>query len=240
MSRQSLLANEEPLEALYNHLNVYNISSTPLPETNMPPFIDVPVRRDSYMPTHIFALYPSGAPGSQPASVRPLLVPVDASSYHRGFRSDVIPPATPGSTSPVPRYTASAPYSVVTLPIIPLTVPHPPSVPLLLLYGMGLETQQQFLTPCLLPGHVVEEFPNAAEMAQVFATRVRASNEQGEPLDDDAIFMRRVRFNQGLWQNVLALGLRNQAVVEVIQTAWNITAEARRLRPRYKQVGARW
>ncbi|KAK1236242.1 hypothetical protein PQX77_000504 [Marasmius sp. AFHP31] len=235
MERRSLLSKEEPTGALSNHFNVYDI---PTSIASLPPFISVSSRGDSSLPTHILALYPSNT--SDPHQPTPLLVPVDVNLYNRGFRTDVIPPATPGTAPPVPHSTTSSPGFMITLPVIPLTVPHPPSIPLLLLYGMGLETEQQLLPPCLLPEHVVAEFPNAAEMAQVFATRVRDSQEQDQPLDDDTIFQRRVRFNQGLWQNVLALGLKDQAVVELVQTAWNITAEARRLRLRYKQIAPAW
>ena len=186
----------------------------------------------------MLALYPSNIPISH--QTRPLLVPVDIDRYNRGFRTDVIPPATPTTTPPVDQHTLSPLDSVITLPVIPLTIPHPTSIPLLFLYGMGFETQHQLLTPRLLPSHVVAEFPNAAEMAQALATRVRASEEQDDPLDDDAIFHRRVHFNQGLWQNVLSLGLKDQATVELIQTAWNITADARRVRVYHKQRAPRW
>ncbi|KAL0071223.1 hypothetical protein AAF712_001789 [Marasmius tenuissimus] len=236
MERRSLLSKEEPTEALCNHLNVYNVPTSSI--ATPPPFISVPSRRDPSLPTHILALYPSSTSHSNQPT--PLLVPVNVNLYNRGFRTDVIPPATPGTVPPVPHSTTSPPGFMITLPVIPLTVPHPPSIPLLLLYGMGLETEQQLLPPRLLPEHVIAEFPNAAEMAQAFATRVRDSHEHDQPLDDDNIFQHRVRFNQGLWQNVLALGLKDQAVVELIQTAWNITAEARRLRLRYKQIAPAW
>ncbi|KAI3613107.1 hypothetical protein WG66_001454 [Moniliophthora roreri] len=241
MQRRSYLANDEPLDALYKHFNVYNISSTFASGTSVPSSIDVPVRRDAHMPTHLLALYPSDMPSdnSQIPS-QPTLVPVDANLYNRGFRSEVIPVPPPGTLSPVPHSKTSSPHAVVTLPVVPLCVPNPSSVPLLLLYGMGLEANQHYLTTRLLPSQVIEEFPNAAEMAQVFAARVRDSSEYAERLDDETIFQRRIRFIQGLWQNILALGLRDVPIAEVVKTAWNVAAEARRLRTRYKSARGRW
>jgi hypothetical protein len=193
------------------------------------------------MPTHLLALYPSNISGTNSqTSVQPIVVPVDVNLYGRGFRSEVIPPPPPGTLSPVPQSILLGQPPVVTLPVVPLHVPNPSSVPLLLLFGMGLEANQNLLTIRLLPSHVIEEFPNAAEMAQVFAARVRDSGEHAEKLDDEAIFQRRVRFIQGLWQNILALGLKDTTIVEVVRTAWNVAAEARRLRARYKSSGGRW
>jgi hypothetical protein len=96
-------------------------------------------------------------------------------------------------------------------------VPHVASIPLLLLFGLGLETQTNLLAFHLLPPQVIEEFPNAAAMAQVMSL-----------LPEDEI-QRRVKYNQGIWKNVLALGVRDSNIVELIKTAWNVTAEARRL-----------
>ena len=36
-------------------------------------------------------------------------------------------------------------------------------------------------------------------------------------------------FNLGLWQNVLALAPRDEAVIEIVHVAWNVTREARRV-----------
>lgn len=149
------------------------------------------------------------------------MVPVDAGMYNNGFRVDLIPPALPGSTSPVPYNHPSSRVLTVSLPVVPTSVPHVASMPLLLLFGLNLETQTNLLALHLLPAQVIEEFPNAAAMAQVMSLL---------PEDD---MQRRVTYNQGIWKNVLALGVRNPNVVELIQTAWNVTAEARRLRQRW-------
>jgi hypothetical protein len=36
-------------------------------------------------------------------------------------------------------------------------------------------------------------------------------------------------YNQGIWKNVLALGLQDPRVMSVVQTVWNVTAESRKI-----------
>ncbi|KAF5392782.1 hypothetical protein D9757_001026 [Collybiopsis confluens] len=212
MFRPSLLGSQEPLDALCHH---YNVVKTAYPtRTPLSSHFDMPITRDAHMPSHVLALY-----STTPSSTPPLMVPVDAGMYNNGFRVDLIPTAIPGSLAPVP----SSPHpttgiQTVSLPVVPISVPHVASIPLLLLFGLKLETQTNLLALQLLPPQVIEEFPNAAAMAQVMSSL---------PEDD---LQRRIAYNQGIWKNVLALGLREPTVVELIQTTWNVTAEARRLR----------
>ncbi|KIK61344.1 hypothetical protein GYMLUDRAFT_225029 [Collybiopsis luxurians FD-317 M1] len=211
MHRPSLLARKEPLDALCQH---YNVAKTAYPlGMPLPAYFDMPITRDAHMPSHVLALYPTTT-----SSAPPLMVPVDAAMYNNGFRVDLIPPAIPGSLAPVPYHHPTTGIPTVSLPVVSISVPHVPSVPLLLLFGLRLETQTNLLAHHLLPAQVIEEFPNAAAMAQVMAS-----------LSDEEL-QRRVAYNQGIWKNVLALDLKDQSVVELIQTAWNVTAEARRLR----------
>jgi len=76
----------------------------------------------------------------------------------------------------------------------------------------------------MLPPQVVEEFPNAAAMSQVMAKTMREQE-----------FQARLKYTQGLWQNTLALGLQDTSIVDLIHTAWNVVAEARRLRDKYRK-----
>jgi hypothetical protein len=167
------------------------------------------------MPTHLFAVVGTNADQSIP----PLMVPTDADLYADGFRVELLP-ATPPETPPVPQTIPQSQSQVVTLPVVPISVPHVPSMPLLLLFGLGFETQTNLMAWRLLPPHVIGEFPNAAAMAQVMA---HLGDEQ---------FRRHLSYNHGLWKNVLALGIKDTRIVELVQTAWNVTAEARRLRQR--------
>lgn len=192
-------------------LKVAHKASTPLPQV-----FHMPVLRNAHLPTHVFAVVEADADPSVP----PLIVPIDAAFYVHGFRVDLLPQAPQGTAPPVPQFTPQSQSQVVTLPVVPISVPHVASIPLLLLFGLGLETQTNLLAWRLLPPHVIEEFPNAAAMAQVMA---RLGDEQ---------LRRHIIYNHGLWKNVLALGIKDTRIVELVQTAWNVTAEARRLRQR--------
>ncbi|TFK31713.1 hypothetical protein BDQ12DRAFT_93371 [Crucibulum laeve] len=214
MQRTSYLAmSEEPLDALCHHFNVsrVNFSGGMIPST-----IDMPVLRDAHMPTHVLAVLPPDGITSPP-----LMLPIDAGLYDEGFRDGLaLPESPPGTAAPVPRLHESTQTLIVTLPVVSLTVPHPASLPLLLLFGLGLETQPNYLAWRLLPAQVVGEFPNASAMAHVFS-RFR-----------EETFEQCFRYTQGIWKNVLALGLKRAKIVELVHTAWNVTAEARRLRQR--------
>ncbi|TFK52985.1 hypothetical protein OE88DRAFT_1656734 [Heliocybe sulcata] len=216
MRYPSLPANLEPLEALCRYLNVQRISLSP--EETVPSTIDVPILTDGgRLPTHLFCISDASS-SSKPSP--PILAPVPADLFSQKFRSDVIPPGRPDSPSPVPR-NESLPgtQKAVTLPVIPLSVPHAASVPLLLLYALGLQPHTTGMATHLLPLEAIEEFPSAAAMSQAMAR-----------FCDDDDLRRYVSFNQGLWKNILALGPRDTQVIEMVQTAWNVTAEARRIR----------
>jgi len=201
--------------ALCHH---FNVSAAAYDSESAPPVtFDMPVRRDAHMPSHVLAVYQTNANPFHPLS----MLPIDASLYEQGFRVELnLPPAPPGSTSPVPHQLEGTKTLAVTLPVVPLSVPHATSLPLLLLFGLRLETEPNLLAWRLLPANVIEEFPNASAMAQVLSR-----------LRDDR-FEQLFRYNQGIWKNILALGLRNKVLVEMVQTVWNVTAEARRIRQR--------
>lgn len=42
-------------------------------------------------------------------------------------------------------------------------------------------------------------------------------------------------YNQGIWKNVLALGLQDSRVMSVVQTVWNVTAESRKILARQRE-----
>ena len=170
---------------------------------------DMPIfSRDAPRPTHVLAASSPDQP-----TIPPLMLPIDAALFSRGFPLDLALPTAPTG----PRANGSG---TLTLPVVHLSVPHPGTLPLLLLFGMGLEREPNMLAWALLPVSVVEEFPNAAAMSLVLA---RVPSER---------FERVFRHNQGLWRNILSLGLTDAAMYQLVQTAWNVTAEARRIRQR--------
>jgi hypothetical protein len=202
------------------------------------------------LPTHLLAVH--DAPLSDPTT--PLtLIPIDTDTVSRKLRTDLTgarfhpstrvrigsPPAgaVPGNIfqrlPPLP--------STVRVPVIPLHVPHAPSIPLLLLYALGVRADPSALAAALLPLSVAEEFPSAAAMAQAMAAQCERDNASassiasasadggaGQPWSLD----RYTAYNQGMWKNVLALGLQDARVMSVVQTVWNVTAESRKISAR--------
>ncbi|KAF8153098.1 hypothetical protein B0H34DRAFT_800349 [Crassisporium funariophilum] len=223
MQRPSFLQRgEDPLVALCHH---FNLHPTTVDGVTVGPTFDMQVLRDAHMPTHVLAVVQPDWHTSSP----PLMLPIDAARFAHGFRVELnLPSPLPGTPAPIPQTVTmngaagNDPHQVliVRLPVVPITVPHVSSLPLLLLYGMGLETQHNLLAWSLLPVNVVEEFPNAAAMALILS-RMR-----------DDRFERTYRHNQGIWKNGLSLGLHENRILELVQTAWNVTAEARRIRQR--------
>ncbi|KAI4519947.1 hypothetical protein GGG16DRAFT_50382 [Schizophyllum commune] len=204
----SYLGKEDPLDALCHHFNVQRVRCT---ETTPPTTLDMPASSDANLPTHVLAITQQDGNASAP----PIIVPFNMPRFAQGFRTELI-------TAPdEPATTYSAATQIATVPVVPLTVPHAASIPLLMLFGLGLEAEPNMLAARLLPPHVIEEFPNAAAMAQVLSQ-----------LGDD-LFNRVVRYNKGLWANVLALGLRDAQLTGLVQTAWNVAAEARRMRQQW-------
>ncbi|TFK84371.1 hypothetical protein K466DRAFT_227650 [Polyporus arcularius HHB13444] len=189
-----------------------------------------------------------------PLQADPYFLPIDATLFATKFGHDVarslasVLPIKPAS--PLVRRDRSTGTQLVTLPLIPLYVPHPPSIPHLLLFGQGLpispDQERSSDTPnysrptsarppstpststlatYLLPICAIEEFPSAPAMSEIMA---RQCTE--EALRDYVVF------TQGLWRNVLLLAPTDLAIVDLARVAWNVTAEARRLRERQLTV----
>ncbi|KAF8653653.1 hypothetical protein AX16_003805 [Volvariella volvacea WC 439] len=213
MQRPSLLDTEEPLEALFHH---FNLAPTTFHGATLPETYDFPVLEDAHMPTHALALFQTGSDPDKPLA----LLPIDINRWESGFRVELaLPDTEPGTIMPVPhRVPPDSDRLFVALPVVRLTVPHVESMPLLLLFGLSLETRSNVMAWRLLPPNVIGEFPHAPTMAQVFAYA------------EDDVFDTHHQFNLGLWKNVLALGLQNTRLVEMIQTAWNVTVEAKKIR----------
>jgi hypothetical protein len=145
--------------------------------------------------------------------------------------------------------------------VVHLQVPHAPSIALLLLYALGVRADPSALAAALLPLSVAEEFPSAAAMAQAMAAQCErdkagASASSSGSADGGAAAAaaamvvggggggggrwqlssldRYTAYNQGVWKNVLALGLQDARVMSVVQTVWNVTAESRKISARQR------
>ncbi|KAG6812450.1 hypothetical protein H0H92_002818 [Tricholoma furcatifolium] len=217
MHRPSLLTvNADPLDVLCRHFNV--VKPTIPPSTVEPPStMELSILRSPYsipnasLPTHVLFV-------DCPSSGSHLALPIDAELYASGLRADLPVP----ESAPAPSLNSS--MHTLTVPVVPLRVPHPPTLPLLLLFALSLETSPHTeLAYRLLPPSAVEEFPNSAAMSTVLA--------RGAGLG--AVVER----NEGMWRNVLALGVSDAKVVEMVGMVWSVTKEARRVRARMQAGG---
>ena len=191
---------------LYDQLRVRRFSSSAITPTNMPSTITLSITDPNAspwdLPTHLIACFTT-------SRSRPYIIPINIDRYRRVFRTEIVP-----STLAVPAPTRT--HTTITLPlVVPITtVPHPPSLTFLLLQDIS----DNDIAFQMLPPNVVGEFPNAAAMAQVMSF---IGKEE---------FEKRQAWNGGIWRNILGLGARNERVVGVVRTAWNVTVDAKRLR----------
>lgn len=203
-----------------------NVEKTTLqPGTSIPPTVDLRLLRDAHLPSHILAVFDIPQSDWEP-SYSPVLVPIRADLLLRDFRTNIIPQRQPRTPVPLPCVSLRSGIPFITLPVVPLHVPHAPSIPLLFLFALGLESRSQLLYCRLLPSEVITEFPALPAMAQLMAG-----------LCTDRQLSNYIVFNQGLWKNILFLGPRDAGFVSIVRTAWNVTVEARRIRQRAAAAG---
>jgi hypothetical protein len=183
----------------------------------------------SLYPTHCLAVKQTNAPPNSPA----LMLPVDSGLYAKGFRPDLAWPKEdePPPEIPIPTEPSTEPMGElpsipllsggpirISLPVLQITVPHLTSLPLLLLFGLKLETAVEILTYRLLPASVVDEFPGAPAMIDLFAKYPEMQFERYHMLIG------------GVWANILALGLRDERIVDMVGKAWNVARQAKAIR----------
>jgi hypothetical protein len=182
------------------------------------------VIQNAQMPTHVLAL--SRLQMSETS--RPLMVPIHAQKWGEKMTTP-IPSTPPGSPLPIPRWdtTRTRPCQVITLPVVPLEVPHPESVAILLLFALGLEPLPNMLASCLLPSDAVGEFPAASEMSNAMANNHSIDEISGY-----------VEQNRRIWENALNLGVRDRKIIDMVGKAWKVTARARD-KLNYRRVSAR-
>ncbi|KIJ64786.1 hypothetical protein HYDPIDRAFT_89642, partial [Hydnomerulius pinastri MD-312] len=213
-----LTQDDDPLELLYRRFNVAKL--TPQPGAPIPSTVDLRVLKDAHIPSHVLAVFDISESDWGP-SYQPIMVPIRADLYTRDFRTNIIPQSPPGTPYPVPYRVPNLDGQIVTLPVVPTLVPHAPSIPLLFLFALGLESRSHLLCYRLLPSEVIGEFPASPAMAQLMVQ-----------LCSDEQLTKYIAFNQGLWKNILSLGPRDTQFIGLVQTAWNVTVEARRIRQR--------
>jgi hypothetical protein len=217
------LTKDEHLDILYRRMNVEKM--TLQPGASIPSTVDLRVLKDAHVPSHILAVFDI-PPSEWEPSYSPILVPIRADLHVRDFRTNIIPHSPPETPYPIPHVSTRPSGRFVTLPVVPLPVPHAPSIPLLFLFALGLEQRSQLLCCRLLPPQVIGEFPALPAMAQLMGK-----------LCSDRQLTDYIVFNQGLWKNILFLGPRDAGFVGIVRTAWTVTVEARRNRQRVAAAG---
>ena len=95
------------------------------------------------------------------------------------------------------------------------TVPHAETAPLLLIFAMRAHPRGPRVLLPGLAGAAADMLTDVGAAARMLAGSVGL----------DA----RVAENQGAWRNALALGVKDESVVEALRFVWEATVEARRL-----------
>ncbi|KAF7292770.1 hypothetical protein MIND_01175600 [Mycena indigotica] len=210
---QLLQIHSLPSAVISRWAKLSSLRAYPSPPTHTIPLV-APVSR---LPTHLLAVVPSPNDRRTPT----LLIPVDANLFHEVFdNTTFIPQLPPDTPPPSPTFNPATEAFTATVPVLPVVVPHAPSLALLLLFGLGLETDRNMLAAHLLPAEAIAEFPNAAAMSGVVS---RLPTTQ---------FDFYWEMNQGLWRNTLALAARNAHLTELVPITLKVVADARKLRIR--------
>ncbi|OBZ76852.1 Clampless protein 1 [Grifola frondosa] len=206
-----------------------------LPCVNLPPSIDAPVRPSMIMPdssafpTHMLAILSSRFPPTlhnRPAV--PLLRARSRNALH--------------TSTPTPRVHSSSRRATLSLPIVPLTVPSPETFPLLhaYLHTKRADTLLLSLFPAL--GSMLPALPASSSssprqrsylsqfsserllgLAHALVDAVAGGRGRRDAL---AVLMAHVKFINGLWQNVCALGVFDPELWGVLDLAWEIVLVA--------------
>ena len=219
---------------------------------------------DQHSPHHV-PPSPSSEPPSptspiSPSRAEPYLLPIDGALFSSRFGHSVARSLTSGlaihSAAPLTRWDRSKGVHLVTLLLIPLYVPHPPSIPHILLFGQGLPlppspsaSANTHLYPpshlprsrsssptsrCAspsarlgLPSTLTPYLLPAAAIAEFPAAPAMAAAMARHCTP--ASLRAHAVFNQGIWRNVLLLAPTDPTLVDTVRVAWNVAADARRL-----------
>ncbi|TFK67646.1 hypothetical protein BDN72DRAFT_89903 [Pluteus cervinus] len=209
MERSSTPPPINPQSHLLALCDYFGISPMQVP-TPLSQVLQVPIIRSGrHRPTHLLALR-----NPDPGSVAQMIVPIDSARYDGGFSSGAHRLSEMYPPSPTTEELSAA---SLMLRVVPLQVPDPASMPLLLIFGMGFETNPNTMGANLLPGAVIGEFPHLAEMVNAMV--------KWEAREVTA----RHNFISGLWKNVLATGFQLPEIHSVIESARGVAGRAYRI-----------
>lgn len=181
----------------------------------LPKSLDMEVVHEARIPTHVLALSKQATTEGQ--STLPLMVPIQAAEWEEKMTMR-LSYTTSGTALPTPHWdkTRSKPCQIITLPVVAVEVAYPETVPILLLFALGLEHLPNMLANYLLPVKVVAEFPNAYEMSNLMARKYDIDKITGY-----------AEQNSQIWGNALNLGVKDKKILDMVHNAWKVTAAAR-------------
>ncbi|VDB87182.1 unnamed protein product [Peniophora sp. CBMAI 1063] len=153
--------------------------------------------------THVLALHDAESKGTA------VLVPINEAELKHSIRAVIaLPPSTPTVARGAP----------VKVPVVPFAVPHAETAPLLLIFAMRVHPRGPRVLLPGLAGAAAEMLTDVGAAARVLAGSVGLDAQVAE--------------HQGAWRNALALGVKDETVVEALRFVWEVTVEARRLAKR--------
>ncbi|TDL27974.1 hypothetical protein BD410DRAFT_338043 [Rickenella mellea] len=251
---------QDPIDLICEHFNVKKVSleeGVPAPaRLDMPLSSAVQSLPDAILPTHVLAVYDRDSDPTTNPRATAMMIPINAEVWTRRLTVPLEPahpssphsqphsPISPGGRSKSP---ARLRRSVLSLPVTPFNVPHASSLPLLLVSALAI-VPPNCIAASLLPQALLGElpacpailsyalaYPGSSGSSRRRSTRITEDRDVAErgrdkEGDGDAHLKRLAKQNSGMWKNVLALGVKDRELTTLVEIAWNITAEAQRLR----------
>ncbi|KZV67725.1 hypothetical protein PENSPDRAFT_687869 [Peniophora sp. CONT] len=195
----------DPVLTLSRHVYVKPPAPPTAPLASLPSTIVLTPYTSASTPsvTHVLALHDADSNGTA------VLVPINEPELHHSLRALItLPPSTSTTARGAP----------VRVNVVPFAVPHAETASLLLIFAMRVHPRGPRVLLPGLAGAAAESMTDIGAAARVLAGSVGL----------DA----RVAEHQGVWRNALALGVKDENVMEALRFVWEVAVEARRLAKR--------
>ena len=175
------------------------------------------------MPTHVLAV-PSPSP-SNPSRVKVEMFPIHHLIVATHCARLPLPRSHP-SSSPAP----VSPGATLTLPVVPLTLPHPESFSLIESY-LYTKSADRLLAALL---------PHASSRAMLAAAQTRSTDQFAALIADTftpQAILRHVQYAHGVYANMCTLGIHDDRMWLVLQRAWDMLMMAASTAARRSNAG---
>lgn len=205
---------------------IRSIKCDPVTSTTLPEDISVTIKDLSGdLPTHVFAVYASqNMDGRHRVTLHPLHNMVLSSHCAN------LPPLrnTPEAVD-CEEYDFPKQHAILTVPVIPLVLPHPPTFPHIIQYLYTKKTEP--LMVALLPAPPREDPSDddeEEEEEEDINPRVKLAQRLARTYDPRRLFAHTMLIN-GLWRNAVALGVYDEKLWMTMDVAWDIMLTALRI-----------